>query len=357
MSKIFIDKYIKFLISNNLATFVLDKKRKEPIKIRYEYKYKNNNEVLNLFLYYSDWNTFINFYTKIPDNYKHFYEIVKNECKFFLDLDAKCDEINEIKWYNYINEIKNNIKSVIYEITNKTPELLEFESIPTNEENKFSTHIIISNITLPIEQCKGLCTIILDKIDIEKRKIVDVSVYNNWRSLRIEGSSKIGSKRIKRLKFNNKIIINNNIHTKGLITNFEGTENINLLNNDFNLNLYFEKTYKNKENCINYTKNNNYSNKNKKYNYNNEDILFIKENYKKIELIINNWHGNDIFFNTYKIIDNMILYKRRKPSNCKICNRIHNKQHPYVFSKYQKLFFDCRRSELKPVDITYLYNG
>lgn len=353
------DKYIQLLISNNYATFILDKNRKEPIKIRYEYKYKNNNEVLNLFLYFFDWNTFIKFYSKIPDDHKHFYEIVQNECKFFLDLDAKTNEINMLEWYETINEINNKVKTIIYEITHKKPELIEFESLPTMNENKYSCHIIVSNIRLPINQCKFLCEIILDKINIEKRKIIDISVYNIWRSLRLEGSSKIGSKRIKRLKFNNEIIIDNNINIKGLITNFEETIYINLLDNNFiNSNFYFEKLENTKKYNLDNILNNNIFDRNKKYKYNDYDILFIKNDYKKIELFINSWHcKNENIFCTNKIINNMILYKRKKPSNCKICNRIHDKQNPYVFSKYGKLFFDCRRSESKPLDITYLYNN
>lgn len=34
------EKYINTLIYNNAATFILDKKRKEPVKIRYEYEKK-----------------------------------------------------------------------------------------------------------------------------------------------------------------------------------------------------------------------------------------------------------------------------------------------------------------------------
>lgn len=353
------DKYIQLLISNNYATFILDKNRKEPIKIRYEYKYKNNNEVLNLFLYFFDWNTFIKFYSKIPDDRKHFYEIVQNECKFFMDLDAKTDKINMVEWYESINEIRSKIKSVIYEITNENPELIEFESLPAVNENKYSCHIIVTNIRLLINQCKLLCEIITDKIDIEKRKIIDISVYNNWRSLRLEGSSKIGSKRIKRLKIDNKIIIANNINIKGLLTNFGKTIYINLLDNDFiNSNIYFEKLKKENKCNLNYIVYNNFLNKSKKYNYNNDDILFIKHNYKKIELFINTWHcKNGNIFCTNKIINNMILYKRKKPSNCNICNITHDNENPYIFSKYGKLYFDCRRSESKPLDITYLYNN
>lgn len=357
------EKYIQLLISNNYATFVLEKNRKEPIKIRYEYKYKNNNEVLNLFLYFSNWATFINFYSKIPDNNKHFYEIVQDECKFFMDLDAKTNEISILKWYDSINEIKNKVKSVIYEITNKNAELIEFESLPTINENKYSCHIIVSNIRLPINQCKVLCKIITDKVEIEKGKIIDISVYNNWRSLRIEGSSKIGSKRIKRLKINNEIIINNDINIKGLITNFEKTIYINLLNNNFIDSNFYDKnvivTDIKNPNKYNLTYiDNNFLDKSKKYNYNNNDILFIKNNYKKIEIFINSWHcRNGNIFCTNKIINNMILYKRKRPSNCNICNRIHENQHPYVFSKCGRLYFDCRRSESKPLDITYLYNN
>lgn len=251
-----------------------------------------------------------------------------------MDLDSNTDDINIIEWYESINEIKHQLKTVIYEITNKEADLIEFESLPTIYENKYSCHIIVTNFRFPINQCKFLCNIILDKIDVKKRKIIDVSVYNNWRSLRLEGSSKIGSKRIKRFKFNNEIIINNKINTRGLITNFEETVYINLDNYLINSNLHFKNLENIKKYNLYIINNNNNFDKNKKYNYNDDDVLFIKNNYKKIELFINSWHcKKENIFYTYKIINNMILYKRKKTSNCKNCNRVHDNQNPYVFNK------------------------
>lgn len=77
----------------------------------------------------------------------------------------------------------------------------------------------------------------------------------------------------------------------------------------------------------------------------------------EIEYLINKWNHdtfnsnfkeNKIFY-TKKIIQNMILYKRIIPFNCPICKRIHEKQDSYIYIKNKKLYFHCRRTNLKPV--------
>ena len=108
---------INFLINNNIATYRLEKKRKEPIKIRYEYK--NYNKISNIFLYFFKWKDFINLYNKIPKENRHFYEIIDNNCKFFLDLDGKTDEIEKDKWDTWVSDIKREMTSIIYKLTNK----------------------------------------------------------------------------------------------------------------------------------------------------------------------------------------------------------------------------------------------
>lgn len=346
-------KYINTLIYNNVATFILDKKRKEPVKIRYEYE--KNKKIVNLFLYFEDWNNFIDFYSKFPEEYKHFYEIIEDECKFFIDLDGKVEEISNDKWYKNIYEIKKITEKIIYEITGKKPIILEFESLYNSNENKYSCHLIVSNIRLPIKQNKILCEIILDNLNIDNKKIIDICIYNNWRSLRLEGSSKVNSSRIKRFKFNNQIIINKIINDGGIVTCLEKTIYFDLSTiflKNYSKNLYKEEYKKQINNNLKYS-----SDIKKTYNYNNNDIIFIKNKYREIELFLNKWHDDLNIFYTYKLINNFILYKRNKSANCKICNRVHDSQNPYIFVKYNNIFFDCRRSNSKPIEITNLYKN
>lgn len=337
---------INFLINNNIATYRLEKKRKEPIKIRYEYK--NYNKISNIFLYFFKWKDFINLYNKIPKENRHFYEIIDNNCKFFLDLDAKYEEIEKEKWNIWVEEIKYEMITIIYKLTQKNIEIIEFESLGNLNENKYSSHLIVKDFNLTMHQCDNLCKFIIKEMNIEKTKIIDNTIYNNWRSLRIQGCTKIDSKRIKQLKNIN----TDNIKIEGLVTNLENTISFNTFNVNFVFNNEIPKTI--------YYKNTNIYNNSfniKKYRYTNKDVEFVKNNYIKLELFMNKWHNMTRNFITYKINNNIIMYKKFLPYNCNSCNRIHENQNPYIYVELDQIYFDCRRSNNKKVKITYIYNN
>jgi arginyl-tRNA synthetase len=176
--------------------------------------------------------------------------------------------------------------------------------------------------------------------------IIDDKVYGRRRMLRIEGSTKLNSNRIKIcVHKDNKDII----RIDGLITNLENTE---LLHTKiFNLN---KSTDIKNINNTNINKDVIIKKNNKRYNYTNNDIVFIQNKFKDIMIEINNIHDykKNVFMLNH-IIDNMLILKRIKPCFCFVCKRVHEKQHPYIFMTNNKLFFHCRRSQ-KPVNISYL---
>lgn len=337
---------INFLIKQKIATYKLDKNRKEPIKIRYEYKI--NDKICNIFLYFSKWISFINLYNKIPTENRHFYEIIDNNCKFFLDLDAKSCDLEIEKWNIWVNEIKNKMTSIIYKLTNKNIKIIEFESLNNKDEEKYSSHLIVKDFNLTIKQCDSLCKLIMNEMSMEKNKIIDNTIYNNWRSLRIQGCTKINSKRIKYLKNN----YTDNIKIEGLITNLENTISFDSFNISFIFNTKIVKNIEN--NNINIYNN---SINNKKYRYTINDLEFVKKNIFKLEIFINKWHKTNNNFITYKINNNIIMYKKTKPYKCNICNRIHENQNPYIYVELNNIYFDCRRSIVKKNQITNIYKN
>jgi hypothetical protein len=354
-----INNFLNIWKNNNRLTYVLDKESKYKIKTRYELIYKN--KIKNVFLYFDSWEQFKKLYDNIPNEHKHFYEIMEDDCKFFIDFDAKKDEIGEGEWYNFINETKNILKKLFYNLFLEDIKFAEYESFGTEYEKKYSYHIIVEDFNFSILECKLLCGLLLKDINSKYKFIIDPNVYGKWRSLRIENSTKIESKRIKLLKYPNKTL--NNIYLNGLITNLDNTisvknifTNINI-ENEYMLNYFVKKEIKQ----INYLDTNFIS---KKYMYNENDIKIIKERYIEIEYLINKWNyeifnknfkENKIFY-TKKIIQNMILYKRIIPFNCPICRRIHEKQDSYIYIKNNQLYFHCRRTEKKPLIFAYFNN-
>lgn len=321
------------------------------IKIRCEYK--KNNKDLNAFIYLDKYEELINIYKVIDkdfNGYKHFYEVIEDKCKFFLDLDVKCKNMLNEEWNKNINLIKEELKALFKEKFDKDIKIIEYQSFPSLLEQKFSCHLIVPNYCFYANDCKNICNMLLTQIKNQSlNNMIDDKVYGKKRMLRIEGSTKLNSDRKKKLiyeKDENKEFIK----LDGLITNLKNTKLLTTNN-------YYE------DEKINYVSKNKNIKKlilkenDKKYDYTNEDIDIIKKNIIKIISTINNWHLENNNKNTYinifeldHIINNMAILKRIMPYECPECKRIHESQNPYIFISNKKLFFHCRRS-LNPVNI------
>lgn len=340
-----INNFLELWKKNNKLTYSLDKNSKYKVKTRYEFLYRN--KVKNIFLYFNNWEQFKKIYDNISNEYKHFYEIMEDECKFFIDFDAKKDEIDNKEWYIFIDETKNILNKLIYELFSEKIKIAEYESLGNKDEQKYSYHIVIENLRFTILECKLLCELLLKNIKSNYKFIIDPNVYGKWRSLRLENSTKIGSKRIKLLKYSN--ISENNLYLNGIITNLTNTKSVKDIFNKINIENEY-KLNKKEFKCL-------YENSLQKiYTYSENDIKIVKEKYLEIEKLINEWNyklfnkfNNNKIFITRKILQNMILYKRLIPFYCPICDRIHEKQDSYIFIKFNKLYFHCRRTKLNPI--------
>lgn len=348
------NRLINILLKNNIGKFKLEDNN--CIKFRYEYIYKDKNK--NIFIYLNNWNELIKLYEIIPDDKKHFYEVIDNKCKFFLDLDVKCQEITQNEWQKSISLIKKELINFFKKTFNKDIKIIEYQSLPSINEPKYSCHLIVPNYCFYADDCKNVCNMFLNTINIKYKNIIDDKVYGHRRMLRLEGSTKVNSDRKKiciyDCHYNNLRDNINIIRLDGLITNLEDTKLLYTnLYNISNMNTQIE--YKDNEKKIIMLKQNS-----RKYIFTDEDINFVKDNHEKITIIINKWHYNNIgsdnlndIFVFSHIINNMIIFKRKKSFECPDCKRIHDKQHPYIFVINKNMFFHCRRSS-KPINISYL---
>lgn len=349
-----INKLINTFIENKIGNYKLENNK--SIKFRYEYLY--NNIEKNIFIYLQNWNQLINLYKIIPEKDRHFYEIIDEKCKFFLDLDAKYEDIDKKEWEDDIKFIKQELKCFFDKVFKKNVCILEYQSFPTEYEKKYSCHLIIPDYCFYADDCKNVCNMFLNTINIKYKNIIDDKVYGHRRMLRLEGSTKVNSDRKKiciyDCHYNNLRDNINIIRLDGLITNLEDTKLLYTnLYNISNMNTQIE--YKDNEKKIIMLKQNS-----RKYIFTDEDINFVKDNHEKITIIINKWHYNNIgsdnlndIFVFSHIINNMIIFKRKKSFECPDCKRIHDKQHPYIFVINKNMFFHCRRSS-KPINISYL---
>lgn len=347
-----INKIIQNFLNINKASYTL--KNDNRIAIRCEYK-KNDNDK-NVFIYLENFNEFIIILKSIKEHDRHFYEVIGDKCKFFLDLDAKCKDMLYEDWNNKVNLIKKEMEIFFKDKFDKDIKILEFQSFPLLLEPKFSCHLIVSDYCFNSEDCKIICNMFLNYLINKKlglEDIIDSGVYGKNRMLRIEGSTKINS-------FRKKICINSEnkeyINLDGLITNIEDTSLLNI-ENIFNYEI--KETNFNKYNH-NYDINNKnilVKENNKRYNYTDSDVLYLKDNIKDIINKINNWHYKNIqidnkndIFTILKIFDNRMDLKRLKSFNCPICKRIHENQNAYIFVTNKNILFNCRRC-INPINI------
>ena len=292
----------------------------------------------------------------------YFYKSINNSKALSITIINMLPSLSSrciIQKYNinilYYMNFEKVLKNIFVELFSQEIILAQYESIPTIDEPKYSCHIVVENIRFSTIDCKILSNYIINKLKTKICNIIDPSVYGIWRSLRIEKSTKIGSKRKKVFinDSNNEYNYKHDIHLNGLITNLSNTQK-----------LIISESIQHQNKVIN-----NYNilinNKNQKADYNilENDIKIVEKRWKEIETLINNWHykwntdRSDVkIFITTKIIKNMIILKRLMPFVCPQCNRIHEKQHPYIYVKSGYVYFHCRRSP-KPIKIDDIIFG
>lgn len=341
------NKLINTFIESKIGNYRLE--NNNSIKFRYEYLHNNKDK--NIFIYLKNWNQLINLYKIIPEKNRHFYEIIDEKCKFFLDLDAKCCNIDDKEWNDNINFIKQELIKFFNKVFNKNVRILEYQSFPTQKERKYSCHLIIPNYCFYADDCKNIINMFINTINIKHKNIIDDKVYGKRRMLRIEGSTNLNSDRKKVYinKYENNYYL---IKLEELITNLENTEL--LITNLYNpiIDRIIKDNYQEKKIVFKQSI--------EKHKYTENDVIFIKNNYEKIINIIHEWHYdnikaknlNNIFIFNY-ILNNMIILKRIKSFLCPYCERIHETQNPYVFSFNNNIYYHCRRSS-KPVKICKL---
>lgn len=159
------DKLINTLIDNKIGKYKLEDSKKIIIKFEIYNKYKK------IFLYLNVWDNLINLYKIIPNEHKHFYEVIGDYCKFFIVL-IKDININYFEWNNNIEIIKNKLKSFFKEVFKKNIEILEYRYLSKEKDDQ--CHLIIINYCFNIKEMEeDLC-----KHHVDEQKSINEVYYN-----------------------------------------------------------------------------------------------------------------------------------------------------------------------------------
>lgn len=225
------------------------------------------------------------------------YEIISgNQCLYF-DFDGK----TKLEFDSLVKAIVNNVGSEV--------KILLYDSC---SKIKFSYHVIVRGIYLENHiACGILANKIISECNDEIKSAFDSSVYTSRRNLRMIGSRKLDSLRIK--KFNSILFDQSDVFpcvrfSESLVCNVSDGKLFHVVNDI--IEKEFEKTCWTKEDI----------DMSKKY---------IDENYK------------DIF--SLHEQGNFLILRREKPAFCEICNHKHDSDNAYIFKREKILYFVCRR--------------
>lgn len=301
---------------------------------------------------YTVFDSYIDFVTyMLNTNNWSFYEVIlgQHSQKPHFDIDIDIEEFKDnypgfdhiLSFRNIYDSTITAIKEVINDDTSFSLErdLLIFSS---NGKNKLSYHIIVNNwmhfnnmearefYDQVLVKTKELTD---HKFDDHIHKYVDRNVYGTKQQFRTIGSRKLGSDRVK--IFHNEFMYNGHKYTH--------TDDSEEHNNDV-LKLYKIVS----DSLISFTSGCKWvpiEVTERKYSSNRlKDEQLDK--YIDYSIKLSDEKFGDIF--TFDTIQNgEIRFKRKCASYCQLCQRIHDKQNPYIVVSNDNMYWHCRQFEGK----------
>lgn len=250
-------------------------------------------------------------------NERCFYEVIPDNkpCKPFFDLDID-DPHNNIDHQQILDDVLKSIREVAND--NNWP-LTETEIIICESHSaiKKSYHITINSFHASnIRKIKHICHQLVAKVIHNNLKYVDLSIYNRHRQFRILSNTKYGQSRYKIWRKSNIIKLDSSTHGfkealfRSLITAIsEQSQLIDVKDHEIENMIYDDITE--------------------------DEVMFC------LKLL------NDPNFEFNKVENNIICLRRKRASYCRICQREHEHENPYIVIISDNIFFCCRRSDVK----------
>ena len=303
---------------------------------------------------YGCFDNYLNFalyFLNVEPHLRSFFEIILGERMqkphFDIDMDLSDEEIRSGVDQKVLDDLINTIVQFIPEI-NIEKDVCIYSSHADNiaeKKNKRSYHIIINHFFhANNKEAKAFYYAVMGKLPKEyfDKSWIDHSVYSKTQQFRTYLSKKIGTDRTK--IFLDKWTFNGQ-HVKHIADENAEDEKMQFL-----INLEESIVSARPGNCKplpNFTipdefiKNKHYqSGENVEYDLAMEAISLLAHS-------VGTTVGADNFPYSFDRIDGpFVVLKRRKASKCRLCNRVHQKQNPYllIVPENKNVFFHCRRA-------------
>lgn len=330
--------------------------------------FKNSDKNTKLYTVFPSYLDFAKFFLKLPQHLRCFYEIIIGEFPqkphFDLDMELSDIEIDQKKDETILNELVNSIISTLAEkniVLNIEKDICIYSS---HGEKKRSYHIVINFYCHSNnKEAKAFYYTVIEKLPKEyfENKWIDPAVYSKTQQFRTFKSSKSGSTRIKELmktwKFNGNLITHQTDEKAEdedhqFLINFEESIVSARVSNCKVLPIFdihpVQKDFQ-KGNDIDYS--------------------LALEAFEMLAHKAGTVPEDKMFPYRLEHVDGpFVILKRVRPSKCKLCNRIHHNQNPYllIVPETKNVFFHCRRARpdqklylgcLKPIDLNFDNTG
>ena len=294
------------------------------------------NEKTRLYSNFKDSIEFGTYYYNMEEKDRHFYEIIPGNLpqKPFYDLDI--DDLNT----NPQNILEIVIEYIIDSflsiniVLDIEKHILVFNS---HGPTKYSYHIIIDKYCFSdIEEAKYSFERLYSKLPKEVSKFVDKKVYTRNRQFRIVDSSKVGSTRFKRYQQEFSYKSNTVLQETAEDPHIRTLEILNkslISITDYCMIIphIYQKKIPSKLVSITI-----------------EDKMVNKA----IQMLIpeTKLESKDFPYQLTKVLDNgIIVLKRLNPTYCKLCQRQHEQENPFIIVVKKKTnisaYFNCRRNK------------
>ena len=267
--------------------------------------------------------------TTSPNKWANYYEVTKNtDIKLYIDLDIDHDmEFHE-------DILSETIEAVMYSVKDLTGTELTVEDFlvcQSHRDTKKSYHVILYKYAFRHRDEIKIIMKNAHECMENYSEFIDFSVYSNNRQFRLLHSSKYGINNFKEIvyqwKYNN----------EDIQFQLEGEEDMRAEISEFYAT------------CLNYTHGNEFINLPKKDEPKEYiEVQISEKDMNSIDIIIENFIAEHQEFSILNRNGNFISLKRNSPSHCKICDKEHENENPYINiwkSTYKtKVMFNCRRS-------------
>lgn len=329
---------------------------------------------LRLFSYFSSIVDFMRYESEFNIRDRGFFETTlgqyKQKPRFDLDIDTKEDEtiIKSVQDKNIDQLMEDMITYIVFgikrtfetfELTlNMEEDILLFSS---HGKHKRSYHIVINNYCHKnCEEADNFYKVVVRHVPPFFHRWIDHAVYKSLQQFRIEGSQKIGSDRIKRLNYkwkygpkdihtkidmdvvdklndSDKIILNSIKNESNSIKERYAILYASLLTNVYHCKILpdFSKLLPLEETKL----------PNEYLNNIDSDIAIAGLHILADRMGIN-ISSSKFPYKFKKIVaGGIIILERKMSSYCDVCDRIHDKENPYMYIINGVVYFDCRRNQ------------